>query len=76
MPFLVSEQAWSQRLHIMAQGVRNGYRISIRPDPKNPKFYLWTLHGTRKLFWEESASSYKSVEQAIFEAQAKADQLD
>lgn len=60
----------------MAHGVRNGYRIGIRPDPKNPKSYLWTLHGTQKLFWEESSSSYTSVEQAIAEAQARADQLD
>lgn len=59
----------------MANGVRNGFRIGIRPDPRNGKRYVWTLNGTQKLFHEESSTSYDSVEQAIADAQARADEL-
>ncbi|MGC5781733.1 hypothetical protein [Methylobacterium sp. NFXW15] len=59
----------------MANGVRHGFRIGIRPDPKDGKRYLWTLNGTSKLFREESSSSYSSIEEAIAEAEARADQL-
>lgn len=59
----------------MVNAVRHGFRIGIRPDPKNGKRYLWTLNGTQMLFREESSSSYDSVEQAIADAQARADEL-
>jgi hypothetical protein len=59
----------------MANGVRNGFRIGIRPDPQNGKRYLWTLNGTQTLFREESSSSYDSIEQAIADAEARADEL-
>lgn len=29
----------------MANGIRNGYRVGIRPDPKDKLRYLWTIHG-------------------------------
>ena len=60
----------------MANGVRNGFRIGIRPDPQNSKRYLWILSGTQTLFREESPSSYASIEQAIADAEARADELD
>lgn len=60
---------------MLANGVRNGFRIGIRPDPQNSKRYLWTLYGTQKLFREESSASYDSVERAIADAEARADEL-
>jgi hypothetical protein len=60
---------------MLANGVRNGFRIGIRPDPQNNKRYLWTLYETQTLFREESASSYDSVERAIADAEARADEL-
>ncbi|MHB2209733.1 hypothetical protein [Methylobacterium sp. CM6257] len=60
----------------MANGIRNGYRVGVRPDPNDRSRYLWTIHGIRNMFWEQSPTAYTSVEQALAEANARADQLD
>ena len=60
----------------MANGIRNGYRIGVRPDPKDRSRYLWTIHGISNMFWEQSSTAFSSVEQALAEANARADQLD
>jgi hypothetical protein len=34
------------------------------------------VHGIRNMFWEQSPIAYTSAEQALAEANARADQLD
>ena len=59
----------------MSNGIRNDYRASIRTDPKANLHYLWNIHGIENVFYKQSQVAYTSVEQAIAEAHARADQL-
>ena len=51
------------------------FRVQVRPAPGEPTRYLWTIYGTKSLFYEESGSSYASIEQALQDANDRLKQL-
>jgi hypothetical protein len=45
--------------------IHPAYRMSVRPSPQDRTRFLWSIHGTQSMFWEESSVAFLSVEQAL-----------
>ena len=60
----------------MSSEPTRAYRIAVRPVPNNQARYLWAIYGTQTLFYEASQTEYRSIEQALADANARLSELE